>query len=366
MNADKKVLWVTTAVVVAAVIALMVSSGVEEKLAPRPVAAWLAIEAPGAGVAISEPLELAAGGSFTLHAVLEAKSLSGESVYYTEADALEIGGQRIPSDALRRWKRPETLRILWFTVEGISPYMELDTVTGPDSIPFQENYRSDWPMTWSIPGDLEPSSERLKPADERRLDSGFGTQRFHLRIEIFGPESQIVPRHRFSTSSATDVFSASPSFPRVTAALRGSLAGPSRLFGLTQIALPDESASEAGALLDEWSRRLLVFSRATAVRSLLSDAGARYTDLDWAEIELTGALDWSQDGVLPGDMVRVGERLVFLFEDRGRQGVLDYGDLCFDFDKGANVRMLSDVFVGEGVVELARLPRDVVGAGDTG
>jgi hypothetical protein len=366
MSGEKKVLWITTAVVVAAVVALMVSSGLEEKLAPRPVAAWVAIQAEGAEVAVAGPLELAAGREFTLHAVLEAQSVSGETIYYTEAEALEIRGERIPTEALRRWQRPETLRVLWFTVEGISPYLELQALEGPESLRFQENFRSNWPMSWSIPGDLEPSAERLKPAAERSPASGFGTQRFHLRIEILGPESLIVPRDRFRTPGADDVWAEMEDFPKVTATLPGRLAAPSQLFGLTQIAVPDESEGATADLLRDWSRRRLAFSRATVMRGLMLGAGTSYADLGWTEVELTGTVAWGDEGGLPGDLIRVGERLVVLFEDRGTPGVLDYGDLCFDYDRGAHVRTLGDVFIGEGVVELGRLPREEGPAGGAG
>ena len=366
MTGEKKILWVTSIVIVVAVIGLMLSGTVGEKLAPEPVAAWIALQPEGASIAATESLDLPAGTSFMLHAVLEAKTVTGASVYYSEAPALEIEGRRIPAEELRDWKRPETLRILWFTVEGVSPYLELESLSGPESIIFQENYRSDWPMTWSIPGDLTPSVERLKPSDERSPVSGFGTQRFHLRIEIFGPESAIVPRHRFETPRAGEVWSAGEEFPAVTSALPGRLAGPSRLFGLTQISVPDEATTDAGASIADWTRQRLAFSRATALKELLMEAETSYPDLEWVEIELTGEVRWGGEGVLPGDLVRVGERLVILHDDRGDPDVLDYADLCFDYDKGANARALGEVFVGEGVVELARLPREASPGGDGG
>ena len=61
------------------------------------------------------------------------------------------------------------------------------------------------------------------------------------------------------------------------------------------------------------------------------------------------------DGVARGDLIRAGGRVVVLYEDRGTPGRLDRGDLCFDFEQGAEVLPLSEVFVGEGLLELARL-----------
>ena len=54
--------------------------------------------------------------------------------------------------------------------------------------------------------------------------------------------------------------------------------------------------------------------------------------------------------------MRVGNRVVVLYEDRGTPGVVDYGDLCFDFVQGVSIRAVSDVFIGSGnTVELASL-----------
>ena len=51
----------------------------------------------------------------------------------------------------------------------------------------------------------------------------------------------------------------------------------------------------------------------------------------------------------------VGERFVILAYDQGDPGRLDDGDLGFDFDKGAVLRRLGEIFTGEGLVEWAPL-----------
>ena len=49
MTAEKKILWLTSVGVVAVVLALMLSGTAERKLAPRPVAAWLAVRPTATG-----------------------------------------------------------------------------------------------------------------------------------------------------------------------------------------------------------------------------------------------------------------------------------------------------------------------------
>ena len=58
-------------------------------------------------------------------AVLEAEDISGNRVFYTEATRLTIQGEPIGPESLRVWKRPEELRVLWFTAEGFAPYLEV-------------------------------------------------------------------------------------------------------------------------------------------------------------------------------------------------------------------------------------------------
>ena len=77
-------------VVAVALVALAVifQPAVEEKLAPEPHAAWVAIEVADSGLAKVGPVELEVGTAFELHAVLEARDRSGQPVYYTEATDL--------------------------------------------------------------------------------------------------------------------------------------------------------------------------------------------------------------------------------------------------------------------------------------
>ena len=56
--------------------------------------------------------------------------------------------------------------------------------------------------------------------------------------------------------------------------------------------------------------------------------------------------------------MRAGSKVAFTYQDRGVIGRLDESVLCLDFDKGATVRTLGEVFIGEGLVELATVGSD--------
>ncbi|HEX6203502.1 MAG TPA: hypothetical protein VF100_10905, partial [Thermoanaerobaculia bacterium] len=126
MVGEKRILWIVIAVAVVIVGVLVALPKVEERTAPQPTAAWVAIEVEGSGVARVGPVAIEAGTPFTLHAVLAAVTRRGETIYYTEAPALAFGdGEPVDAEALRRWPSDRGARVLWFTVEGPSPYLEI-------------------------------------------------------------------------------------------------------------------------------------------------------------------------------------------------------------------------------------------------
>ncbi len=349
MRTDRKTFWAAAAIVALLLLVALVAGKVEQELAPEPRAAWVGIQVADGPAEVGR-VEIESGTPFTLHAVLEAVTWRGETIYFTEAERLRIDGEEVPVEALRSWKVSDELRILWFAVEGFTPYLEALRAEDLSRFHFRETFRSDWPRSWSVPGDLRPSSARLAaPGPETGLPA-FGTQRFHVRLEFFGPESKITPRQRFSSLGAGDLPAKVQSFPTVSARLSGRLGAPSRVFGLTQIELAP-GLGELRARLVEWSRQDIVFSRLTVLRELLDEVGADYDELAWVGVDLASGPGWGEDGVEPGDLLRVGERLVILLQDHGIAGTLDYDDLCFDFFRGASVRPLREVFVGEGLVE---------------
>jgi len=358
MNRDRRIQWIIVAVVVALVALLFLWGPVEDRLAPEPVRAWIAIEGPD-GMASTGPRELEAGQEFTLHAVLEAEDISGNRVFYTEAARLTIQGEPIAPESLRVWKRPEELRVLWFTAEGFAPYLEVQAAEDLETFRFQENFRADWPQAWTIPGQIGSSSEMQKPVRTHEGVPRFGTQRFHVRLELFGPESRIRPRQRFQSLQAVELMAREEEFARVTVRLPPPLSAASEVFGISEIEGPGGESPDVMSRISGWSEMLLAFSRATVLQRHLDDAGRTYGSLVWSEVDLAQGPDWAtddtSDGAAVGDLLRVGERFVFLYEDRGTPGILDRRDLCLDFDKGGHVRELGEVFTGEGLVDWASL-----------
>jgi len=355
MSTEKKVFLAVLGVVTLLVVVLFSSEVVEREVAPKPRAAWIAIEVDDSGTARTGPVEIDSGTPFRLHAVLEAETFAGKTVYYTEAKRLEIGGHEIPPQALRIWNRSSEPRILWFTVEGFKPFLEVSSASDLAEFRFQDNFRADWPRTWSIPGDLRPRGERdLKSGPIEGL-SRFGTQRYHVRIEIFGPKSEIKPLMRIQSLRAEDLPERAVDFATVQATLAGSLSLPSKVYGLSQIESDRETLATVAEMMTVLYRDSLSFSRLMLLRDMLDRSRTTYSDLDWTAVELGVHQVWGPEGITAGDLLRVGNRWVVLLQDRALGGTLDSEDLCLDFDKGATVRQVGDVYTGEGLVEWARL-----------
>lgn len=354
MTSEQKIYWSVVALIGVLVGGLMLSGPVEKQLAPEPVAAWVALQPEGSEVAKTGRIDLAAGTEFKLHAVLQATDWSGDTIYFTEAERLEIQGQEIPPEMIRRWSRDEVPRILWFTVEGLSPFVAVDEAEALEEFHFREVFRSDWPRAWSVPGSLQPSAERQEVREMVTGLQRFGTQRFHVRIEMFGPQSSITPEVRLRSPQATDLPENVEEFPTAIASLPAGLEVPSQVFGLSQLEVAPQVLGAVADRLAEWTRHRLAFSRLTVIREMLDYAGLSYEDLVWIDVDLETGPAWGPNAVEPGDFLRVGERIAIVVADRGEPGVLDRPDLCFDFIKGARVRPLDEIFVGEGLVEWAR------------
>lgn len=354
MDKQTKILVAAIAGIVLVVVAVGFQPVIEESLAPELEIAWVAVEVAGGGAAEIGPVEIEAGTPFTLHAVVEAKARSGP-VYYTEAKALTIGGRQVDPERLRQWDRPFETRVRWFTVEGIPPFVELSTAEDLGRFRFQELYRPDWPLAWSVPGEIEPAEDDDLQEDSPSSGGRFGTQRFHVAVELYDQIDRVRPRKQVRSWSADDLVREVERFPAVRRVLPGRLAAASGVFGLTHLEAVGEASQELAPKIDELARLGLAFSRATVLRDHLENAGKSLQDLAWRDVDVVaGAVRWGA-GVAPGDLLRVGERFVTLYEDRGRSGFLDYEDLCFDYARDAAVRRLGDVFTGAGVVELASL-----------
>jgi hypothetical protein len=353
MDTQTKILAAAVVGIALVVAAVAFQPAIEESLAPELVIAWVAVEVGESGLAEIGPVEIEAGTPFTLHAVVEAKGRSGP-VYYTEAKALALAGREVDPERLRRWERPFETRVRWFTIEGNPPFVELATAADLERFRFQGRYRPDWPLAWSVPGEVEPAPDdhfREDPAVSRE----FGTQRFHVAVELYDKIDKVRPRKQVRSWGADDVLRETERFPAVRRALPGRLAAASRVFGLTHLEAAAGAPAELSSKIDELARRGLAFSRATVLRDHLEAAGKTFDGLAWRDVDLVAVSERWGDEIAPGDLLRVGERFVVIYEDRGRSGLLDYEDLCFDYARGAAVRRLAEVFTGEGVVELASL-----------
>lgn len=356
MSTEKKIIWGVLVGVAVLVLVLFSTGKVEEELAPQPKAAWVAVEVEDSGLARTGRIEIASGTPFRLHAVVEAETFRGRTVYYTEARRLEIDRREIPQEAVRVWQRATQPRILWFTVEGFKPFIEIQDAAELEKFRFEEFFRADWPRAWAVPGDLQPRSETALRSAPLGEIPRFGTQRYHVRVEIFGPESEITPRIRLRSTQAQELLSKVDSFTTVVATLPGALEAPTRVFGLTQIEPSPEILVPLADRLTGWFLQGIAFSRLSVLRDLLRRSGVDYDELEWRSVDLAAGPGWGEEGVDSGDLLRVGDRWVILLSDQGQPGVLDRDDLSLDFDKGARAQKLAEVFAGDGLVYWAALP----------
>lgn len=364
---NRKVFWgvvIAAAVVVGAV---LLWPGVEEELAPAPVGAWAAVEVEGSGTAVVGRVEIPEGTPFRVHAVLEARGRGGETVYYTEAPGLVIGGEEVPAERLRRWDRQSVVRVLWFTVEGVVPYLALEAGQDLSRFRFEGFFRPEWGTGWSVPGELEPANDARLVREDRQGRLPFGTQRYQARIELYGFEDDPVPRQRFESPGPGQVMEGSAELPTAVVTLDGPAEPASAMFGLTGIEPPPGAGEEVLSTLLDWTRERIAFGRVSLLRAILDAAGLEPGEVEWRLADLDAGLPWGGEGVATGDLLRVGERYVVLYQDRGEPGVLDREDLAFDFARGSVVRPLAAVFAGGGDVEwapLASAPAAAAGAAD--
>ena len=348
MTTELKPAWIVGFVIagLALVVVLMRTS---EELRPELMTAHVAVLPDTAHVARVGPVESTVGTPFRLFAVVEATDWKGRQIYYTDAEAIEIDGRVIEGDQLRIWDRHEKVRILWFTVEGAPPYSEVGDLEALDRSRYREVFQADWPQAWTVPGRIAPMVENFLPGHEEGAEpERFGTQRFHVRIEVFGADTELLPGQRLRSLGVSDLESGVAGFPALTALLPGSLEPVSRVFGLPQVEPVEGAGGEMVVALAERTRAGLLFSRVPLLRTWLATQGVGWEDLGWRPVELNGEAVWR-----PGAVVRAGSKVAFAYLDRGIEGRLDRSDLCLDFDKGATVRTLGEVFVGEGLVEFA-------------
>lgn len=123
----------------------------------------------------------------------------------------------------------------------------------------------------------------------------------------------------------------------------------SAVFGLTQIETSRDLGDEGAAQVARLDSLGLAFSRDPLLSAYVGELPAAE---EWTQTVLDGSMAWGElVGV--GDLVRVAQRVVVLYQDDG-DGGLDGEDLCLDFERGAVVAPLEEVFPGVGFVEWVR------------
>lgn len=353
MEAHNKIFLGTVLVLVLLVALLFVQPAIQKQLAPELVSAWVAFETADSSLAEVGPLELPAGTPFKLHAVLEARDRSGQTIYYTEAQQLRLGGEEIPRERLSAWDRPREVRVRWLTLEGTLPYFELDADKGLSHFEIKPFFRSDWPMGWVIPGEIDSAHDsHLVAAAEPAL--AFGTQRYQVRVELYDSSESVVPQRTFTSWGVAELRARPLEFPTVRMAVASGAGPASKVFGLTQLEVAEPAEPALLTKIDELADLGFAFRRLTVLRDQIRGSGKTLGELIWRTVDLLGTARWDE-GIAAGDLLRVGERMVVLYEDQGLPQLLDGEDLCFDFVDGAAVRRLDDVFSGNGDVELAAL-----------
>jgi len=326
---------------------------VAERLAPpEPRAAWVGIQVEGTTAAVVGRVEIEAGQPFELHAVLEARTRSGETIYYSEATELRFGDELVDPDRVLPWDQRRRVQVLWFTVEGSAPYVVLQEGDTLAKLSYGEFFHPEWSTQWAVDGALDSRfADQIEDSmGERR---NFGVQHFQAWIEIFDKGSPLVPAARFKSWGASEMLEKGATFASVRAVLPDAPVA-SGVFGLPFIELPEASARALVEEASRLSRNGVLSTRLLLLRDIFEHAGLRPEEADWQRVDLAAGPAWP--GVVGvGDLIQSSGRIVVLYRDEGERGRLDLEDLCFDFDRGASIRRLSEIFSGEGEVDWLQL-----------
>jgi hypothetical protein len=318
-----------------------------------PVAAHVAIELRDEGVARTGRIEVAPSTDFKIHAVLEARTEEGEVRYYSDVAGLELYGERVAPELVQSWDGPRFAQVLWLTLEAQRRYAEITSARQLEGFRFDGFARPEWGRGWIAEARMGLRSEELLDV-HAGSDVMFGTRFLQAWVELSDQRDAILPQERFK-SPGPEVLLTDPE--RVTTLVirsPGALGSAERVFGLSQLEPApelDESTREAIRSLHD---RGLAFNRIELLRDLTNDSGQPFSELDWSLVELGQGVRWGQD-IFPGDLLRAGDRWIVVFDDTQGDGLLDASDRCLDFDRGAGVENISEVFVGEGELQLARL-----------
>ena len=266
-DSTNRVFLICILLVALVTVGIFLQPNIEEQLAPEPEIAWVGIQCDPDGPAVVGPIQRRTDDvPCMLHAILEARNRNDEPVYYTEVERLSFGDVEVDPDRLRRWRRGRWIKARWFTLEGERPYVRLNSEDGITGFRPKEFFRSDWPLAWSIPASVDAANDNHL-ADgsvlERQL---FGTQRYHVRVEIYRFEDDLLPLQVVRSWGINDLKEHFDAFPTLEVTQPGPLEPATRVFGLTQLELPEDPSPELSEQIDELSQRQIAFSKLTLLR----------------------------------------------------------------------------------------------------
>lgn len=352
MERETRRIWWIVAILIVGIVLLRYAGAIQRAVSPKPVAAHVVLLAEGEEIARAGEHRLVAGAPFRLFAVVEARTLSGSRVVYTEAPRLELDGVEVPPDEIARWPAGRPARVRWLTVEGFAPYLAVADAEDLERFRLLENFHPEWGSGWTVPGFVDPRNVQLPP-DSPLRPLPFGTQRYAVRFELLPSAQAVTPDFRVSSAGAERTLAARVGgATSVGAELPGLLGAVSSVFGLTQVDPDPGLAPDLSARLEAWQDAGLVFERARLLARHLEASGRTAAELRWRTVDLAErGLAWGEEAQ-PGDLLQGGERIVVLFRDEGEAGRLDPEDLCFDFERGAKVRRIDEVYREHGGLEL--------------
>lgn len=348
-GSNRSTRWVVgiAALLIALLVAWRMAPRWRAAIGPEPTAAYVVVEPEGAGVASDGLHRIRAGTGFRLHAVLEASTLTGDNVWYTEAPALRLGDREIPADRLRRWPEGRRLRVRWMTVEGAERVIE------PDGQPrLLENFHPEWGTGWTAAGTVDPALVVVEPGLALR-PLPFGTQRFAVRLESYDSAEAIAPVARWSSPSV-EVALAEPQ--RLTTVVAAAPPPLERLTGVAGAMQHEAEMPPAGAVgAPEWPPFSYSAPRLLAEHLLAS--GRTVDDLAFRTVTLGPQGPVWETEVAPGDLLRAGERIVIVWADADGGGRLDPSDIVLDLGRGMRLARASSLFAGDDELrlDLARL-----------
>jgi len=349
--------WWIAAGALAALLAARYAPRLTGSFAPRALAAHVALLAEGEAVASDGPHELAAGRAFRLHAVLEAETITGRRVWFSEAPALRLGGRDVPADAIRPWPEASTARVRWLTVEGFAPFVEAASAADLGRFAYLETFHPEWGSGWTVEGVVDPRLA-LADSDLALRPLGFGVQRWTVRIERYEAAAALTPSERTVAPGAARLLTSPALVTSAVATLPAPLATVSAAFGRPLVA-PAAGLDASGIeRIEGWVAAGLAVRGDRLLAAHLVAAGRRVEDLTFEVVELGAEGPRWGDEAAPGDLLRAGGRIVILFRDAGEPGRLDPADLAFDLGRGLRVQRLDRLFLAEGGrlrLDLARL-----------